>query len=142
MYMSMSFAKKKNCDMYFGLNNWKEHRGHTISYRSILDNDNIILRTENICYLDSNDSPTTQYILMVGNNRGVYLKGNQVQRITYFDNKNNAKRQYLVKLNRNYFKVYYFKYLKAATNFITEDNFDDLYEEARIQESLHEKIKL
>ena len=88
----------------------------------MVDNDNIIIITNNIKIIKGN------YVLLVDNNKGVYLKEWQVKPVHNFYNGMSA---YAVKLNRKYFKPYTFKC--EGMDFTQEDTFDSLMAVAETQ---------
>ena len=92
--------KESSNDFYFGEGNWKKISNQYIKYKSVLDENTIIIRTGNIKNIKGN------FVLLVGNNKGVYLKEWQVRP---FYNCPLDISGYLVKLSRDFFKIYTFK---------------------------------
>ena len=93
-------------------------------FTHVIDNDNIILITNNIKIIKGN------YVLLVDNNKGVYLKDWQVRPVHNFYNDMSA---YAVKLNRKYFKPYTFKFNFEDMAFEEEQSFDCLLDIAKKQ---------
>ena len=94
-------------------------------YDSIIDNDNIIVRTNNIAVVKGNP------VLIVDNNKAVYLKTWQVEPIKMNRGEVNT---YAVKLNRNYMKPYTFKSSFEGFSFDKQDNFESLKKLAKQQQ--------
>lgn len=94
------------------------------TFKHDIDNDNIIIVTNNIVFTDK--AP----VLVVGNNKAVYLKDWQLMPVrNYYE----GIYGYAVKLNRNYFKVYTFSSNFENFSFDKEDTFDSLLEIAKQQ---------
>lgn len=93
-------------------------------FTHVIDNDSIILITNNIKIIKGN------YVLLVDNNKGVYLKDWQVRPVHNFYNSMSA---YAVKLNREYFKPYTFKFNFEDMAFEEEQSFDCLLDIAKKQ---------
>lgn len=92
--------KSKDLKYFFG-EDVKMISNKYFKFTYVIDNDNIILITNNIKIIKGN------YVLLVDNNKGVYLKDWQVRPVHNFYNDMSA---YAVKLNRKYFKPYTFKF--------------------------------
>lgn len=94
-----------------------------MQFNHVIDNDNIIVATRNVFqYIKKDDTVAT--VLMVGKNKGVYLKDSQFYP-AYERSIGKADSGYLVKLNRNNFKTYTFK--KDFENMIFEKDQDFNY---------------
>ena len=100
-----------------------------IKFNHVLDDDNIIICTNDITFYNSKNSYEPSYMLMVDNNKAVFLKNWQVRicKCRY------TEEFYAVKLNRKYFKVYTFKNEFENMIFEKEQTFDDLKELAILQ---------
>ena len=108
-------VKDKDLEFFFGDVNKKSNKYFT--YNSVIDDDNIIIITNNIKTIKGN------LVLLVDNNKGVYLKDWQVKTV---HNYYNGMSGYAVKLNRKYFKPYTFRFDFEDMAFEKEDTFDSL----------------
>lgn len=128
-------AKQKDIDFFFGKGNTKEVSNKYFQYRHAIDNDNIIINTNNIKMIKG--SPT----LVVGRCSAVFLKDWQVRKAHNFDNGMNFD---IVKLNRKFFKTYTFK--SEFEDFAFDDGvvqtFDELSEIAKKQDEDNMKVAL
>jgi len=115
---------RKDKDLAFFFGEVKKKSNKYFEYNSIIDDDNIIIITNNIKVLKGS------YVMLVDNNKGVYLKDWQVRPVHNFYNGMSA---YAVKLNRKYFKPYTFKFNFDDMAFTQEDTFDSLKECAATQ---------
>lgn len=105
----------------------------TVKWNRIIDNDNIVIVTSNIRVWKE------QYVLIVDNNKVVYLKSWQVKLVKNWDFGINA---YAVKLNRSFFKPYTTKFEIEDVSFDREDTFDSLLEVAKEQNDTNVSWKL
>lgn len=124
--LSLMYEKMKVNDLnfFFGKDSWKQKSNKYVYYKAVQDNDNFIIRTNNIKLIKGN------LVLVVGNNKAVYLKDWQVRQsrtrdLTEFN---------LVKLNRKYFKTYTFKNNFDNFSFKKDETFDDLLKVAKKQD--------
>lgn len=101
------------------------------TYDSVIDKDNIIVRTNNVKMIKGNP------VLIVDNDKGIYLKDWQVAPIKMDRGETNT---YAVKLNRNYMKEYTFKSNFDDVSFSKKDDFNSLMKVARSQQKKNEKI--
>lgn len=118
--------KEKDLKFFFG-EDVKKTSNKYFKFKRVNDEDNIIIITSNIKVLKGN------FVLLVDNNKGVYLKDWQVRKV---HNYYNGIVGYAVKLNRKYFKPYEFKFEFEDMAFEKENTFDDLLEVAKEQEVL------
>lgn len=96
-----------------------------VTFNHVIDEDNIIIATNNIkAYYDKNDE--LKVILMVGENKAVYLKDWQVRKGCAKVGSYSNSECYIVKLNRNYFKPYTFKNVFEGMSFEEKQTFDML----------------
>lgn len=116
-------------DKFFGKTQYYSNK--YFSYDSVIDKDNIIVRTNNIKMIKGNP------VLIVDNNKGIYLKDWQVAPIKMNRGEVNT---YAVKLNRNYMKEYTFKSNFDDVSFSKKDDFNSLMKVARSQQKRNEKI--
>lgn len=115
--------KLKDLKWFFG-EDIKMISNKYFKFTHIIDNDNIILITNNIKIIKGN------CVLLIDNNKGVYLKDWQVRSVHNFYNGMSA---YAVKLNREYFKPYTFKFNFEDMAFEEEQSFDCLLDIAKTQ---------
>lgn len=109
---------------FYGAVNHTSNKHFT--YNPILDEDNIIIRTNNIRrFKDS-------LVLVVGNNKVVYLKDWQVRQVIFKLNRDWLK-TFVVKINRNYFKMYSWKSDFTDFYFEKDNDFDSWKEIASSQ---------
>lgn len=140
--------KESDMNFFFGEGNVKHQTSKYFTFKKVLDDDNIIVLTNNIKHLFNSNTGNAATILMVGNNKAVYLKSWQIKSVTGIVNVDEVTGQgtllptYAVKLNRNYFKVYTFKSNFEGMMFEKEDTFDSLKEDAKLQEVDNIAIKL
>ena len=126
-------AKEKDLNFFFGENNYKHVSNKYIQFKRFIDDNNIIIYTNNIMYVKGNP------VLVVDNNKVVYLKDWQLKEAS---NYNNNLTGYLVKLNRNYFKAYTFKSEFDNFYFTKQDTFDDLVEISKQQDETNLSMKV
>ena len=103
-------------DKFFGKTQYYSNK--YFSYDSVIDKDNIIVRTNNVKMIKGNP------VLIVDNDKGIYLKDWQVAPIKMDRGETNT---YAVKLNRNYMKEYNMtseKYIRSDYREI-HDHIDD-----------------
>ena len=125
--------EEKDLNFFFGENNFQKTSNKYLTFKRVLNEDEIILVTKNIKIIKDN------YVLIVGNNKAVYLKDWAVKKIrNYYEN----IEAYAVKLNRKYFKIYTFKSNFEDFVFEKDENFDDLLKVAEEQEKENLKIAL
>lgn len=125
--------KNKDLDFFFGEANWKRDSNQYVYYQSILDEDNIIIRTNNIKWIKG------QPVLLIDNDMGVYLKDWQVKDSgNYWEDIEFS----LVKLNRKYFRPYQFSFKFDGMEFIEQDTFESLVELAKEQQQINLKVKI
>lgn len=96
-----------------------------VNFDRVIDDDNIVVITNNVKIIKGN------YVMLVDNNKGVYLKNWQVKHVR---NDNYGIEAYAVKLNRNYFKPYTFSFDFSDMAFEEEDTFENLKEHAKEQD--------
>ena len=118
----------KDLNVFFGENNWRKisNKYYTI-VNPVLNNDEFLLRTNNIkTYINGED---LKIILLVGNNKAVYLKDWQVKKVQEYPFGNS----YIVKLSRKFFRIYTFKSDFEDFAFDRDEDFDSLKEIASTQ---------
>lgn len=125
--------KESNMNFYFGEGNYQMKSNKYFSFKRVLDNDNIIIVTSNVKQIKGN------YVMIVDNNKAVYLKDWQVKAVSNFFN---GLEGYTVKLNRNYFKPYTFRFDFEGYSFEKEETFEDMMNVAKLQEEENMTIKL
>lgn len=111
---------ENDMNFFFGDGKWSKVSNRGFHYSPVIDDDNIIIRTNNVWFLGNGS-----IVLVVGDNKAVYLKNWQLKRFT--------GGEYVVKLNRNYFKVYTFKSNFDNFSFDHDESFDDLLNVAKEQ---------
>ena len=128
----MKARAEKEDDFFFGAGNREKNSNKYFTFKHVLDNDNIIINTNNVRKIKDS------LVLIVGNKEAVYLKDWQVRGVhNYSDICSNF---YLVKLNRNYFKPYSFRNEFNDFCFDNTESFDDLMEYAREQDEAGMKV--
>lgn len=136
--MGSSYYRQNKRHSFFGKSNYVNY-GRFCTYKSVLSNDEIVLRTNNITCIKI-DEHTMSDVLIVYNNMYVFLKPWQILKAKYRDENGNYKSTNLVKLNRNYFRAYRSKENFPNINFKVPDDFNSLMEHAKLQ-GLH-KLKV
>ena len=125
---------KKEDNFFFGEGNKKMCSNKYYTYKHVLDNDTIIINTNNVRSIKQG----TQFVLVVGDKEAVYLKNwNVLKTRNYYE----GLSFWTVKLSRAYFKVYTFK--TRFDDFCFEgkvDSFDSLLEVAKEQDEENMKI--
>lgn len=99
--------------------------------------DEIIIATSNVKYFKNKN----QFVLVVDDNKVVYLKDWQVKSIKKWINGEGVN-AYAVKLNRKFFKSYTFSFSFDDVAFTKEDTFDSLVEVAKLQDQENQGWKL
>lgn len=124
----MKLMTKKEMEFYFkGGYNYVSNK--YFRFKHVIDDDNIIIMTRNVKKIKENR------VLIVDNNKGVYLKDWQV----HFLYSAYSEDAYAVKLNRKFFKVYQFNFSFDDMSFEKEDTFDELLQVAKEQDEAAEK---
>lgn len=114
--------KENQINKFFG--EVKNTSNKYFKFNHILNEDEIIVVTGNVKFIKDN------FVLVVGNNKVVYLKEWNIVRVHNYDLGLNA---YAVKLNRKYFKTYTFKSDFEDFHFEKDDTFESLIEIAKEQ---------
>ncbi len=138
--MALNIRQIRDRDYFFGRGKYANKANNCLCYDSIHSDDEIILRTDHVVSIINKDNKV-QYMLLVANNKAIYLDYlRQVRKATVFI-EGVAHRTWLVKLFRNRFKPYYCKKFEGH-DFVCEVTFDGLYEEARIQNFSKQKVRI
>jgi hypothetical protein len=117
-------VKEQNKDRFFP--NHRNVSNKYFCFDHFVNDDEIILVTSNVIQVKGNP------VLVVGNNKVVYLKDFCVQPVHNYDLGINA---YAVILKRQYFKVYTFKNDIDGFAFDHDESFDDLVAAAKEQDA-------
>ena len=125
--------KVKDLDFFFGKDNYTMQSNQYLTYQSVLDEKNIIIRTNNIKFIKGNP------VLVVDNDKVVYLKDWQLRES---GNYNEGLEFYLVKINAGYFKPYQFKFSFDDVGFEKEQTFEDLKNLANEQQEVNLKVRI
>lgn len=114
------FKKRKEILMngFFGANNYNDGNNRFNIKNHVINDDEIIICTNNVSYWRNKD----QFILWVGNGKIVYLNKFQVLPVFNYEEVGSC---YLVKLNKNYYKVYNC-FVNEELSFDKELTFQDL----------------
>ena len=126
-------VKEKNIKFFFGDD--VNYDGKHVQWKHFKDEDTILIATSNVRYWKNKE----QYVLIVDNNKVVYLKEWQV---TLIKNWNLGINGYAVKLNRKFFKAYTMPFAFEDVGFSKEDTFDELVECAKEQDQVNLTWKL
>lgn len=125
-------AKREN-DLFFGEGNHKMLSNKHFQYKHVLDNDTILINTNNVRVVKDS------LILVVGDDKAVYLKDWNVRKAHNYDWDIDF---WILKLSRSFFKIYTFK--SRIDNDLMFDvglqDFDYLLEVAKAQDQ--EKMKV
>ena len=108
--------------------NKKAYSNKYFTFDHVIDDDNIIIITNNITLVNTKFGQSP--ILMVGNNKAIYLKEWQIRPVM---NYGEGLYAFAVKLNRNFCKIYTFKNDFEGMAFEKEFDFDELKEIAESQ---------
>lgn len=124
-------TQKEKDEKFFYGENVKHVSNQYLIFTHAVDDDNIIITTNNIKMIKGHP------VLIVDNNKGVYLKDWQVRKAHNYDVFENF---YVVKLNRKFFRAYTFGFNFENYSFEKEDDFDALLNVAREQDVANLKI--
>lgn len=124
-------VKERNIETFFP--NHKNVSGKYFTFDHYINDDEIVIITSNIIYVKG--SP----VLVVGNNKVVFLKEFCIQPVHNYDLGLNT---YAVILKRQYFKTYTFKKKIEGFLFDKDESFDDLIQVAKEQDTEGMKIAL
>lgn len=109
----------------------KKSRGQYFYFQKYIDDDNVIILTNDIGKVKDS------YVLMTSKNTGVFLKDWQVRQVS---NVNEGIKCHAVKLNRNFYKQYNFN--KVIEGKITpKQAFDDCVSIAKEQDQANLPLK-
>ena len=128
----MKARAKKEDDFFFGEDNKIKQSNKYYTYKHFIDNDNIIINTNNIKVIKNS------CVLIIGKNEAIYLKDWQVR--TAHNYSDICSNFYIVKLNRKFFKPYTFKSNFDDFCFEKTENFDDLIEIAKEQDNKNMEV--
>jgi len=103
------------------------------TFNHIIDNDTIIVITNNVKFLKGNP------VLIIANNKGIYLKQWQIDSVKV--GQREWVSAYAVKLNRNFFKPFTFNFDFDDFAFSQEDSFESLLEISKTQNEKEISIK-
>lgn len=118
--------KESSLNFFYGEGNYQRTNNRVRIINHIIDNDNILLVTNNVQYFPNKET----YVLWVDNNKVVYLKDWQVKEVFNYEKLGDC---FIVKINRKYFKAYNC-FTTDKFLFEKEETFDDLYEVAKSQD--------
>lgn len=118
----MEFGKRG--EKFFG--ETKRASNKYFFFNHIINNDTILIVTDDIRKIK------TSFVLMVGNDKAVYLKDWQLAHVTTKE----SGETYAIRLNRNFFKVYTFRTPFEDAMFEHEQSFDDLAKIAERQNAV------
>lgn len=122
----MKSSKERDEKFFFG-ESVRHVSNKYITFNHVIDDDTIIINTNNLKTIKGN------FVLIVDNDKGVYLKDWQVRPMHNYDL---GLDLFCVKLSRKYFKPYTFKFSFDEFSFEKEMTFDDLKEIAASQNEL------
>lgn len=128
----MKKMAEKNDNFFFGEGNKQACSNKYYTFKHYLNDDEIIINTGNIKVIKGN------YVMIVDNNKGVYLKDWQVRQAHNWGDI--CSDFYLVKLNRKYFKPYTFRFTFDDIWIQKEESFDDLVEIAKEQDKVAMRV--
>lgn len=125
---------RKESDLKFFFGNDVKHTSNKyFTFKHFIDNDNIVIITNNIRQVKDSQ------VLLVDNDKCVYLKPWQVRPVhSYYE----EIQAYAVKLNSNFFKTYTFRSPFDGVNFEKPDTFESLCEIAKAQDFENMNIAL
>lgn len=126
-------ARNKDLDFFLGEGNYQHVSNKYMTFKRVIDDNNILIVTSNVKMVKDS------LVMMVDNNKAVYLKDWQVRKAFSWDKGIDS---YVVKLNRNYFKPYTFKSDFKNVYFKKADTFDSLLADAKAQQKTNLKMKI
>ena len=133
--------RKRTLDRFFGEAFYKIINSKYFSYNSIIDENNIFVRSNNVTLVINNDGTSASYVMAVDKNRAIYLKTSQFIKVRVHDEINQIDyASTIVHVNREKFKPYYFKEDFVNMHFEQMDTFERLYNRALAQEN--EKVRI
>lgn len=131
--------KREKLDRFFGEGNYTAHKNGEISYKSVLNENLIIICTDHVKAIKTDEYSLT-YVMYTGINKAVYLK--EYQLLKGFKIEAMGKKPvFLVKLLRRYFKPYYFKEI-FDPDFVEEDDYDSLFIQAKLQDKQKARVRI
>lgn len=129
--LSDYYKERKEKDRQFFYGETTKASNKYFRFKHYKDDYNVVVVTNNIKFIKGNP------VLVVGNNKAVYLKDWQYRPVMNWENDINA---YAVKLNRNYFKPYTFRFNFDEFGFEKEETFDDYVKVAKEQDEENMRI--
>jgi hypothetical protein len=124
-------VKEQNKERFFP--NYKNLSNKYFTFDHYINDDELVIVTNNIITVKGNP------VLVVGNNKVVYLKDFCINPVHNYDHGINA---YAVILKREYFKVYTFKNDIEGFDFEKEESFDDFVTLAKEQDEANMSVAL
>lgn len=133
--LSEYYKQKKVKDMkrVFGEDANIDERGAVAEFRHFVDEDHVTIITNNIKVVGSWEKGYS-YVLLVDNNKAVYLKDWNLIKCHNYNN-NGLGDAYAVRLDRKYFKAYTFRNNFEDFDFDKEETFDDMVALAKEQDA-------
>jgi hypothetical protein len=124
-------GKERELERFFP--EYKKVTNKYFTFRRLISNDEVIIVTNNIITVKGNP------VLVVGNNKVVYLKDFNIKPVHNYYSGINA---YAVRLKREYFRIYTFK--KDIEDFCLDKDldFDDMVEIAKKQDERNMQFAL
>lgn len=117
--------ERRDLETFFGCENISMKANNYFTYKSVLDDNTIIVLTNNIKRIKSN------YVLIVGKNKGLYLRAWQFRKVCSYREGINC---YAVKLFRTYYDPYEYDFVFKDMDIEEDITFDMWHEEAIEQE--------
>lgn len=128
-------VEEKRRNTFFGEGNIERVSNKYFRFKHYLDDNNVIVSTNNIKVIKNN------YVLIVDNNKAVYLKDWLVRQAHFWISEEGfGENCHLVKLSRNFFKAYTFKSDFDGFCFDKEETFDDFVAMAKEQDEANIKF--
>lgn len=135
----------KNCISVFGKGNFKFTSKNMVTYKSVFNNEeSIVIRTKDvISIMDPQRANSVRYVLVTGPHKGIYIWPWQFINVQYRDKTKLFRVTSLVRLNKEYSKVYTFKDKEFDAKPKKETLYwDDLLELAKAQAKEGIKIRV
>lgn len=123
---------KRELEEFFGRGNTRKISNQYRTYNPVLDNDNIILATNNIKSYRGKDGEM-KHVLLTGPKQGVFLNPGDLKNVVMNDGQSYYETT-LAKISRDRFKPYTFKEEHKGFLFDKNESFDDLLDIAKSQD--------
>jgi len=124
---------------FFGKDNYKNCSSHFVTYKSVINENEIILRTRNVFSVVNKDNEV-EYMLALSNNQALHLPFWNIAKSAYVNENGKRQSTYLVKINKKYFHARTVC-VPFDIKFEAPDDYESLYNEASNQGKAKTKVE-